>query len=136
MSVDLPAPFSPMSAWTVPARPSRWTSSSARTPGNVFEIPSIRRRTSSAIACLNPRSDRTTVALRGRRRRGPPHFSPYAIGGPRRGPPDHAFGCGSGHGPGPVRSARSAAELGHVVGGHELVRDIDEVRHRLALDQL
>ena len=30
--VDLPAPFSPSSAWTSPGRTSRWTSSRARTP--------------------------------------------------------------------------------------------------------
>ena len=34
MRVDLPAPFSPTSAWTCPASVEKWTSSSAFTPGN------------------------------------------------------------------------------------------------------
>src|SRR5512133_2399478 len=38
MSVDLPAPFSPMSAWTVPARTAKDTSASACTPGNDLEM--------------------------------------------------------------------------------------------------
>ena len=37
MSVDLPEPFWPMSAWTSPGATSRETPSSALVPGNVFE---------------------------------------------------------------------------------------------------
>ena len=48
ISVDLPAPFSPSSAWTSPARTSNETPESARTPGNVFSI----SRTSSSGAAL------------------------------------------------------------------------------------
>src|SRR5262245_29158856 len=39
MSVDLPAPFSPTSAWISPARTSKETPFSARTPGKLFSMP-------------------------------------------------------------------------------------------------
>ncbi len=51
MSVDLPAPFSPTSACTWPASVAKWTSSSALTPGNDFEMFS-----SSSKAVMRPRS--------------------------------------------------------------------------------
>jgi hypothetical protein len=38
ISVDFPAPFSPMTAWTLPARTARDTPSSALTPGNCLLI--------------------------------------------------------------------------------------------------
>jgi hypothetical protein len=38
ISVDLPAPFSPSSAWTSPGRTSRETSVSAATPPKLFEM--------------------------------------------------------------------------------------------------
>src|SRR5690606_26396921 len=41
MRVDLPAPFSPQIACTSPARTSRLTSCSARTPGKDLEIERI-----------------------------------------------------------------------------------------------
>src|SRR6478752_6541664 len=41
MSVDLPAPFSPTTAWISPARKPTWTRSSARTPGNLLVTPAI-----------------------------------------------------------------------------------------------
>src|SRR3990170_2621851 len=41
MSVDLPAPFWPSSAWTSPDRTSRSTPSRARTPGNTLTMPDI-----------------------------------------------------------------------------------------------
>src|SRR5262249_46195952 len=45
ISVDLPAPFSPNSAWTSPRRRSKSTPSSAITPGNRLEmLESSRRR--------------------------------------------------------------------------------------------
>src|SRR5690242_19919105 len=43
MSVDLPAPFSPMRAWTSPGSNSKETPFSARTPSNDFEIDCARR---------------------------------------------------------------------------------------------
>src|SRR5215813_6780899 len=43
MSVDLPAPFSPTSAWTSPARRSNETPLSARTAPNVLVIESTLR---------------------------------------------------------------------------------------------
>src|ERR671922_2022441 len=51
MSVDLPAPFSPRSAWTSPRRTSRSMWSFARTPGNRFVMPRSSRigRSGSAI---------------------------------------------------------------------------------------
>src|SRR6478609_5908464 len=50
ISVDLPAPFSPSSAWTSPLRRSKFTLSLASTPGNRFVIPRSSRRGASAIA--------------------------------------------------------------------------------------
>src|SRR4051794_3430177 len=47
MSVDLPAPFSPTSAWTSPSTTSRPTPLRATTPGNVLTT-SVRRRTTRA----------------------------------------------------------------------------------------
>src|SRR5688572_4165386 len=41
MSVDLPAPFSPMRLCTSPGKRRKLTSSSALTPGNSIEIPVI-----------------------------------------------------------------------------------------------
>src|SRR6478752_1422122 len=41
MSVDLPAPFSPIRACTSPGNRRKSTVSSALTPGNVMEIPDI-----------------------------------------------------------------------------------------------
>ena len=41
ISVDFPAPFSPTSTSTSPARASSETSSSARTPGKLFPMPRI-----------------------------------------------------------------------------------------------
>jgi hypothetical protein len=38
--VDLPAPFSPINAWTSPGRSCRETSSFATTPGKRFVMPS------------------------------------------------------------------------------------------------
>src|SRR5215213_6434143 len=55
ISVDLPAPFSPRSACTSPARSSKSTSSLATTPGNSFRMPSSSRRAASAI-CGGERS--------------------------------------------------------------------------------
>src|SRR6202034_3518106 len=49
MSVDLPAPFSPITAWTSPARSSNETDLSAFTPANAFEI-ELASRTRSPIA--------------------------------------------------------------------------------------
>src|SRR6478736_5366919 len=43
MSVDLPAPFSPSSAWTSPGRTSKSTWSLARTPGKDLTTPTASR---------------------------------------------------------------------------------------------
>jgi hypothetical protein len=47
INVDLPAPFSPTSAWTSPSTTSRPTPLSATTPGYVLTT-SVRRRTTRA----------------------------------------------------------------------------------------
>ena len=47
--VDLPAPFSPISAVTSPALRPKLTSCRARTPGKDFETP-VRDRTGAAAA--------------------------------------------------------------------------------------
>ena len=48
MSVDLPAPFSPTSAWTVPLRTRRSTSRLATTPGKRFVTPESSTATGEA----------------------------------------------------------------------------------------
>src|ERR1700730_1170723 len=50
ISVDLPAPFSPIKACTVPLRARNWTLLRARTPGNCLEIPSMLSTYSLSIA--------------------------------------------------------------------------------------
>src|SRR5262245_38345806 len=45
--VDLPAPFSPMTAWISPRATAKLTSSSARTPPKDLPMASIRRKASS-----------------------------------------------------------------------------------------
>src|SRR6478736_8628945 len=66
-SVDLPAPFSPSSAWTSPSAASKCTSSFATTPGNRFVIP----RSSTAVGMemragetVSSRPPRVALALR------------------------------------------------------------------------
>src|SRR5947208_11429313 len=55
INVDLPAPFSPSSAWISPRPRSKSTASLARTPGNRFVMPrSSRTRGASAIGIDNP----------------------------------------------------------------------------------
>src|SRR5579884_4202949 len=52
ISVDLPAPFSPSSAWISPRRRSKSTESFASTPGNRFVMPrSSRTGVASSIGC-------------------------------------------------------------------------------------
>src|ERR1700756_3184971 len=65
--VDLPAPFSPSSAWTSPSRRSKSMWSLARTPGNCFVM---------------PRNSRTGVSSM-----GGDSMPPKAEGGPRPRPP-------------------------------------------------
>src|SRR5215212_779035 len=52
ISVDLPAPFSPISAWISPARTVKSTPSSARTPGKERAIPRICRSSPGIGALL------------------------------------------------------------------------------------
>jgi hypothetical protein len=59
-SVDLPEPFSPVSAWTSPGVMEKSTPSSARTPGNAFVTP--RSSSSGAVAVSD--SSVTAVARR------------------------------------------------------------------------
>ena len=75
-SVDLPAPFSPSSAWISPAPTSKSTSSSACTPGKRLLIPVMRSRGSvmrlPELDCKREarerhRSGRGAMARRGRR---------------------------------------------------------------------
>src|SRR3954449_6416131 len=53
--VDLPAPFSPTSAWTSPGISERETSSSAMTPAKCFVTPCTSRIGSSAIVTASVR---------------------------------------------------------------------------------
>src|SRR5262245_28920338 len=55
MSVDLPAPFSPSSAWTSPRRRSKSTWSLATTPGKRFVMPRSSRTAGSCAIGGNPR---------------------------------------------------------------------------------
>src|SRR2546427_1333015 len=63
MSVDLPAPFSPTSAWTSPRRRSKRQPRSAWTPGKSLLIPSISTSRSPTASGTTPPTGR-----RGRRR--------------------------------------------------------------------
>ena len=54
--MDLPAPFSPISASTSPPHALSWTPFSAFTPGNVLEMPRISSRGVSSLAILSSRS--------------------------------------------------------------------------------
>src|SRR4051812_32686071 len=56
--VDLPAPFSPISAWTSPAFRSKLTRSSARTPGKLFEMSCISSKGAVIRSC--PSNARTS----------------------------------------------------------------------------
>src|SRR5215213_9454708 len=56
ISVDLPAPFSPSSAWTSPRRRSKSMWSLASTPGNCFVIPRSSRTGISSTVRLNNRA--------------------------------------------------------------------------------
>src|SRR5919112_2058380 len=85
MSVDLPAPFSPTSAWTVPVRTLRSTSRLATTPGKRLVTPVSSTATSDraaggadearvrssgmAVSCsgTGPASSRTGVKANGAR---------------------------------------------------------------------
>ena len=60
MSVDLPAPFSPTSAWISPLFRSKLTPSSARTPGKDFVIAFISR---SSVVMSNVQRPMSGVSL-------------------------------------------------------------------------
>src|SRR5919106_1394796 len=62
MSADLPAPFSPRSAWTSPRRSSKSTWSFARTPGKRFVIPRSSRTTGRSLIARDSTARRTTRA--------------------------------------------------------------------------
>ena len=51
ISVDLPAPFSPITAWTSPRATSSRTLCKAGTPENDLEMPSIFSTVSPEIGC-------------------------------------------------------------------------------------
>src|SRR5438105_11730517 len=63
MSVDLPAPFSPTSAWTSPCRRSNDTPRSARTPENDFVMETARRRELFTAADGTPRGGRDAALV-------------------------------------------------------------------------
>src|SRR6266566_2618988 len=73
ISVDFPAPFSPTSAWTSPARRSKDTPRSACTPANDLAIDSARSRTLSDDAPVTPgvvsHIENVTIERRGRKGR-------------------------------------------------------------------
>lgn len=90
-SVLFPAPFSPINAWQDPARTSNDTPSRARTPGNVFPIPSnLRNDTSPLLARLLDTLARPTLSrhfigknetlVRVQRPVHPPPVQPHRIG--------------------------------------------------------
>src|SRR2546429_7941312 len=54
INVDLPAPFSPISACTLPARRRKATWSSATTPGNALTMPSISSNGGAAAIAASP----------------------------------------------------------------------------------
>src|SRR6266566_9470875 len=58
ISVDLPAPFSPTSAWISPARTSRSTWSLATTPGKAFVMPRSSTARAVVVEVLIPNPPR------------------------------------------------------------------------------
>src|SRR5919108_5357116 len=83
MSVDFPAPFSPTSACTSPARRSNETPLSARTPLNVLEIESARSNTPGLCgnslsgrgdACVAPTCRWLTLPVDAERQRHDPRI--------------------------------------------------------------
>src|SRR5215213_290354 len=93
MSVLLPAPFSPRSAWTSPGRRSKSTWSFARTPGKRLTIPVAWMASSGGAA--GAAVIRPPVARRGRGRvaRGLEFLLRREVGelaGDPLGPPVHA----------------------------------------------
>src|SRR5690349_13774214 len=106
--VDLPAPFSPIKAWTVPGRTFSPTSFSALTPGKLLLIPDISRAY-SLIAHLS---------LSGRPNGG--WRWPGRV-------PCHR----------PATATRSLAlEVRQVGRRHQLVGDVDVTRHGVAVVEL
>src|SRR6266850_3631807 len=69
MSVDLPAPFSPTSAWISPARRSKRHPRSAWTPGKSLLIPSISTSRSPTASGTTPPTGRTGAVADPRRPR-------------------------------------------------------------------
>src|SRR5947207_6235274 len=64
MSVLLPAPFSPMSAWTSPRRTVKSTSSKARTPGKLFDSLRISSSAADSLPMRWIEANRSILALR------------------------------------------------------------------------
>src|SRR6266851_8999469 len=62
ISVDLPAPFSPISAWTVPACSRNRTLSRATTPGKALRMPSISSNGTAASSAV-PDRGRSMVVM-------------------------------------------------------------------------
>ena len=122
ISVDLPAPFCPSRQCTSPARTSRSTPSSARTPGNVFTMPRISsrrrelvdrcgghrsladplRRAEDVVAGEHGRRRRRRRAARARTARPAGCRWPAAATGGRRRCGSRRAGCGRA-GPAPPR---------------------------------
>ncbi len=80
MNVDLPAPFSPSSAWISPRPRSKSTPSRARTPGKVIDTPDAARRGPSGSGVI------LGSGMTGRRDR-PPRSRPAAPAVPPGGAP-------------------------------------------------
>ena len=99
ISVLLPAPFSPSSAWTSPARRSKSTWSLATTPGNALTMPRASRAGAATGAAVSRCAGVGVIGTRGRgpraTARGPVDSMPSYV--ERRqldrdavGPPVHA----------------------------------------------
>src|SRR6185295_4003929 len=104
MSVLLPAPFSPQSAWTSPRWRSKETPSSARTPGKSLVIDLSSRSATSGPGRLRPRDPEGHVAAAGDPR-------PRAL--EARKPPEPSLRL-AGRDAAVERAGRNADEIGEV----------------------
>src|SRR4051812_23184795 len=125
MSVDLPAPFSPMRVWTSPARSEKSTASSALTPGNEIVMPRISTTGGTSTSAMV----QVLFVKRGRR-------------GPRvaRSPADWCWCCLVGTGREQLDGVllRERA-IGHDLGLRDIVAGDDllhEVGHLLTEDRV
>src|SRR5665647_2716932 len=151
MRVDLPAPFSPTRACTVPGRTPRLTLSRATTPGKVLVMFSIRRMYSPDMTPhvlgrgygdrqpAAPHGSGTNIAPLKGAQASAGYFIGCCCGSTTRGvgPMPGRTGGTGGRGPaGALPPVCVLLEVRHVVRRHQYVGDVNVVLDGLPVDQL